>query len=62
MTENRLLKGYQYFKNIPPSKQNPVSWVYLHKWFSLLEESLGKKIEGEEDLETVAQMIFGKAS
>lgn len=58
--ENRLLKGIQYFRNIKPSQQNAASWSYLHKWFDLLEETAGGKIN-EESLETVAQMIFGKA-
>ena len=59
MKENRLKKGYDFFMSITPSKQNPMSWVYLHRWLEMLKDSAGKPIETEYDLQTVAQQIFG---
>ena len=58
--KNRLLKGYEYFISKKPSTWTVSDTVWLHKWLEMLKNSAGGKLS-DESLQTVAQMIFGKA-
>lgn len=51
MDNDRLLKGFNYFWDLKPSQVDKMTVIYLHKWLSLLKESVNKS-EAEPVTET----------